>query len=251
MKISSTARTHVGRRNNNEDAHCIDATCGLYIVADGMGGYEGGEVASQLAVESIREFFRAHQEDRGITWPFGADPNLSLMENMVNVSVRLANRAIVAKRTGQLRQMGSTVAMMVAHGGEIVIGHLGDSRIYRLRGDRLERLTRDHSLYNEMLDSGFTDLPPEDEFPHGNVITRALGMDEARAIPEVSRDTPQVGDLYLLCTDGLLEALSEARIAALMRQPELQEACDQLVQEAYVNGGRDNITAVIARVEPG
>lgn len=254
MRIRYAGNTHVGmKRDHNEDSLFLLPEHNIYIVADGMGGHASGEVASQMAVETIVQFYKDTSEDEDITWPFKMEKGRKYQENRIIAGVKLANLKIyeAAMANSKQKGMGTTVVATVFHDKSIYVGHVGDSRVYRLRGGQLTRMTRDHSLYNEMMDSGYTDLPPEDEFPHGNVITRALGMDDARAIPEVSRDTPLVGDIYLLCTDGLLEALSERRIAELMRLPDHQQACDLLVQEAYTNGGRDNITAVIVHIEPG
>jgi len=246
--IEHAALTHIGRRPNNEDNFCAEPQLGLFAVADGMGGYEGGEVASRITVESLVQFFRREAADGECTWPFGLDRALSLDENRLQVAVRLAHAQVEQKKTGPLARMGSTVAALTISDGGAVIGHVGDSRVYRLRGGILEQLTRDHSLWAELRAAGAV-VPPKEECGYGNVITRALGM-ESGARPDLRREGLQPGDVFLLCTDGLTEPLSDARIAELLRLPP-REACAALVDEAYASGGRDNITAVVVAVRAG
>lgn len=246
MQIESASCTHVGRRSNNEDSHCAVEPIGFFAVADGMGGYEGGEVASRVAIETLERFYRRNAADDDVTWPFAIDPAIDLEQNMVATGVRMADANIAAQRTGRLSSMGSTVATLVVRGGRVVVGHVGDSRVYRARGGRLEALTRDHSLYEEMLAMG-TRVGPRSEFPHANVITRALGMK-----PPVRVDTrverARVGDVYLLCTDGLYDGVSAERMAAVLSTMTAKDAAETLVQEAFVNGSKDNITAVVVAV---
>jgi PPM family protein phosphatase len=244
MPIESHAATHTGRRSNNEDSHCSLPQLGLFAVADGMGGYEGGEIASQLAIGTLSEFFRRQAGDEEATWPFRAERTLSMDENLVRVGTMLANDAIAAQRKGRLAQMGSTLAALVIRGGRAVVGHVGDSRVYRLRGGALAQLTRDHSLYAEMLAQG-AELPPKERCPFAHVITRALGLSDEGG-PELATVAVEPGDVYLLCTDGLSEPVSEGRIAELLTRPP-GEACEALVREAYEAGGKDNITAVVVR----
>jgi serine/threonine protein phosphatase PrpC len=246
MQIESASCTHVGRRSNNEDSHCAVEPIGFFAVADGMGGYEGGEVASRVAIETLERFYRRNAADDDVTWPFAIDPAIDLEQNMVATGVRMADANIAAQRTGRLSSMGSTVATLVVRGGRVVVGHVGDSRVYRARGGRLEALTRDHSLYEEMLAMG-TKVGPRSEFPHANVITRALGMK-----PPVRVDTrverARVGDVYLLCTDGLYDGVSAERMTAVLSTMTAKDAAETLVQEAFVNGSKDNITAVVVAV---
>lgn len=248
MEIIGTGRTHVGRRDHNEDAHCLEPDMGLYVVADGMGGYEGGELASRLVVDAIREFFQTNHEDDGLTWPYGLRPELTWLENMVSASVRMAHQRVVKRRVGRYAQMGSTVAMVAVEASHAVIGHIGDSRVYRWRDGELMQLTRDHSLYNAMQDSGHDDLPPLKDFRHGNVITRALGFPMVDDAPELHRATLREGDVFVLCTDGLIERLEDDDLADTLSVHAPGEACEILVEEAYARGGRDNITAVVLHV---
>ena len=246
MQIESASCTHVGRRSHNEDSHCAVEPIGFFAVADGMGGYEGGEVASGLAIDALERFFRRCAADDDVTWPFALDPALDLAQNMTATGVRLADASIAARRTGRLASMGTTVATLVVRDGRAVIGHVGDSRVYRARGGGLEALTRDHSLYEELVAMG-SKVGPRSEFPHANVITRALGLK-----PPVRVDTrverARVGDVFLLCTDGLYDGVSPARMAAVLSAMAPREAARTLVEEAFANGSRDNITAVVVAV---
>jgi serine/threonine protein phosphatase PrpC len=245
LYLEHAALSHVGRRPNNEDNFCAEPKLGLFAVADGMGGYEGGEVASRLAVEALVCFFRREIEDGESTWPFGVDRKLSLAENRLKVAVRLAHAEVHAKKIGNLAMMGSTVAAMAIAGEDAVIGHVGDSRVYRWRAGTLEQLTRDHSLWAELQASG-AQVPSKEECGFGNVITRALGMENA-PLADLRRESLLAGDVFLLCTDGLTEKLGEPRIAELLRRRP-GEAVRALVDEAYAAGGRDNITCVVVAV---
>ncbi len=247
MKLSTTALTHIGRRQNNEDAWISDRTLGLFAVADGMGGYEGGEVASQLAVETLVDFIRRNDSDRDVTWPYALERELSLGENMAKIAARLAHREIAHRRQGRLAQMGSTLAMfLVREHRRAIIAHIGDSRVYRLRNGALEQLTVDHSMYEELVRAGTPDLPPRSEFPYTNVITRALGISGCADVQTIQLCK---GDVYLLCTDGLSEIVAPNYMAKVLRTRSLERACRKLVDAAYQGGGRDNITAVLIRCD--
>ena len=158
MQLDAFALTIAGRRNNNEDAVCARPELGLFVVADGLGGYEGGEIASTVAVQTISDLVRRTAGDADVTWPYSLDQSRSLDENEVIVATRLAHDRIVARRTGVHDQMGSTVALLrfarSANDNRVVIGHCGDSRVYRLRDGAIEALTADHSLANQMKAAG-------------------------------------------------------------------------------------------------
>jgi len=246
MKTEAAALTHQGRRANNEDAFCSESELGLFAVADGVGGYEGGEVASRLAIDTLVGFFRRNAQDPEATWPYRLERHLTFVENMLHVAARLAHQAICTRKEGVLASMGSTLAAVTVHKGEAVLGHVGDSRVYRLRTGHLEQLTRDHSLYEQMRASGGVE-GPKSEFPFRNVITRALGM-PGDATLELRREQLMPGDVFLICSDGLSEPVGEAEIAAALESSTVQASCEHLVRRAYDAGGRDNITAVVVRV---
>jgi serine/threonine protein phosphatase PrpC len=244
MQLDAFALTIPGRRPNNEDAICARPDLGLFVVADGMGGYEGGEVASALAVDAIHELVRRTAADADVTWPYKIDPRRSIDENELIVATRLAGDRIAARRTGVLEQMGSTVAVLRLAGDHAVIAHVGDSRIYRLRAGAVAQLTIDHSLLAQMIASGNGPIDVE-AFPWRHVVTRALGTPSGE--PEVQLDRARPGDVYLLCSDGLSEVLAVEEIAALLELP-AERACRALVDAAYAAGSRDNISAIVVRV---
>lgn len=242
MQLDAFALSIAGRRANNEDAICSHPELGLFVVADGLGGYDGGEIASELAIDSIHELVRRTAGDADVTWPYKLDPRHSLPENEVLVATRLAGDRIHARRTGVLEHMGSTVAVLRFAGGNAVIGHVGDSRVYRLRDRELVQLTIDHSLVAQMIAAG---MQPDAAFPWRHVITRALGMPAADA--DVTTEPVRAGDTFLLCSDGLYEPLEPDEMAVLLGAPP-EAACRALVDAAYEGGSRDNISAIVVRV---
>ncbi len=244
MQLETFALTIAGRRANNEDAICARPDLGLFVVADGMGGYEGGEIASALAVDAICELVRRTSRELDVTWPFKIDPARTLPENEVMVATRLANERITQRRIGELGQMGSTVVVLRLADDHAVIGHVGDSRIYRLRGGVLVQLTIDHSLVAQLVAAGMAEAEVANH-PFRHVVTRALGTPTGE--PEVQLGRVELGDVFLLCTDGLSEVLSPAVIAALLAES-AEHACRQLVDAAYAAGSRDNISAIVVRV---
>lgn len=250
MNIKYAARTTSGRRKNNEDAFCLEPQWGLFVVADGMGGYHGGEVASSTAVDTIREFFRANEEDDAVTWPFGLRKDLSFGQNLVRVAVRTANQAVMARRKGELGNMGTTVVVLAMREGRAIVAHVGDSRVYRVRNGAMTQLTADHSLYNELQKAGSTDLPSQKEFHYRNIVTRALGFNvSAGDEPDLSAEAPRPGDVFLLSTDGLHDYLDDTQIGAIVKASEsLDEACENLVVAAYDAGSTDNITVLLVEV---
>jgi serine/threonine protein phosphatase PrpC len=245
MEIKCFGTTITGRRSNNQDAFLIRPELGLFLVADGMGGYEGGEVASRIAVATIETFFKRNVTDAEATWPFKANLKLGYFEAMMETSIRAADAAILAEKKGRLANMGTTVAVLWQRENKVLIGHAGDSRIYRLRGDKpIEQLTTDHSLYEQLKAQGSRDLPPLSDFSYANVITRALGMLGSNR-PDVQTLAAVPGDKFLLCTDGLSGVLADQEIAQVMDGQPAEHACRQLVDLAFERKSKDNITAVV------
>lgn len=245
MQLETFALSITGRRTNNEDAVCARPDLGLFVVADGMGGYEGGEIASAVTVDTICELVRRTAGDADVTWPYRLDPGKTLAENEVVVATRLANERIVARRTGALEQMGSTVVVLRLANDEAVVGHVGDSRVYRLRAGELVQLTVDHSLVAQLVAAGSMSAAEAQHHPFRHVVTRALGTPTGE--PDVAHARALPGDVYLLCSDGLSEPLDETVLARLLAQP-AEAACRSLVDAAYAAGSRDNISAIVVRV---
>ncbi|MFT5358831.1 MAG: serine/threonine protein phosphatase PrpC [Polyangiales bacterium] len=241
MKLIAASLSHIGRRANNEDAALVCPQHRLFVVADGMGGYEGGEVASAIVVNSVSRFFSLNADDTELTWPLGIDPMLSFVGNELRTAIVLAHRAVEAKAQGRLAQMGATVVAMVHEGRLGVIAHLGDSRAYRLRRGLLERLTVDHS-YPEMLRAaGIEDVPPG----CGHIVTRAVGKAH-EGPPEMTTIEIEDGDRFLLCSDGVSDVLDDLELQALLCESGTpQEQCERIARNAYGAGGQDNITALV------
>ena len=242
MRIDSAGCTHVGRRAHNEDAWTSRADLGLFVVADGVGGHEGGEVASRYVVEAFSGLCERLARDPEATWPHRRRSDLSHEEDLLLNCTRLAQRLVRSHRQGALREMGSTVVALALGSRSAAVAHVGDSRLYRLREGHLEALTRDHSLIEELRQAGAEPIARADS-PYGHIITRALGTEQAE--PTVRRLELHEGDVYLLCSDGLYEPLGPQRLAAWLAQGEAADMARRLVEEAYVAGGRDNITAVV------
>jgi serine/threonine protein phosphatase PrpC len=253
MRAIASGLTDVGlQRDHNEDSYAVLSEYDLFIVADGMGGHRAGDVASRLATDSIADFFRSTaQEDA--TWPFHFDTSLSEDENRLVTGIRVANRRIYDRsiRSRDCAGMGTTVvgALYSRKKNRLFVGHVGDSRAYRVRNKQIQQLTRDHSLINDYL-LAMPELTEEQraELPK-NVITRALGMQDSVAVDLVS-DEPQLGDVYLLCSDGLSGMLTDEQILGVVAgSSDTNEICRQLIQRANEQGGEDNITALVIRFD--
>lgn len=248
MKLKYAGLTHIGmKRTHNEDALCLLGDESLYIVADGMGGHASGEVASQMAVETITSFFRMTTRDEEVTWPFKEEKNLRYDENRLVAGIKFSNQRIyeAAAREARFKGMGTTVVTAFFTQGGAYLGHVGDSRGYRIRETVIEQITDDHSLLNDYIKAN--KLTPEEieHFPHKNVIVRALGMKETVQV-DVNRLDPKINDVYLLCSDGLSGMITDNRILEVVTSShDLAAACENLVDAANAAGGTDNITVAL------
>lgn len=242
LRFVGAGGTSVGRRDNNEDSWASRDDLGLYVVADGMGGYEGGEEASRASVDALVALYERTSLDQDATWPFKRDPALSYEESRLVVGIRQAHCAIEARRTPRLAQMGSTVVVLVARQDGVVVGHVGDSRVYRLRGRALTALTVDHSLYEEYRRSSEGPIDRH-RFAWSNVVTRALGTD--KHLPDVEVLDAEVGDRFLLCSDGLVEKLEDEEVGRLLATGGPSDAVRALLAAAEAVGTRDNTTVVV------
>jgi serine/threonine protein phosphatase PrpC len=246
-RLVAAARTHVGQlREGNEDNFGVHQERGLFIVADGMGGAAAGEVASRLAVELVSEALL----DADVTWPLGMAPPPTLGLSRLVAAIERANHCIhgAAQTTPGWVGMGTTIAVALVCDDRMALAHVGDSRIYRLRGGRLELMTEDHSLFNALVRAGYADPDHPENFENHNMITRALGLEasvevDARLIELIP------GDAFLLCSDGLSGLVAQPEIAdILLAYRDLDAAAERLIERANELGGTDNITAVLARV---
>lgn len=248
MRIDFFASSVVGRRSNNEDLFCVEPELGLFVVADGMGGYEGGEIASRLAVDEMRDFVGRNRRDPAATWPCGEDKKRAFSESLLHAASLCAHQKIVKHRTDRLRNMGSTIVTLLLEDNRATCAHVGDSRLYRLRGTELTQLTRDHSFWAELEASGGTEVQRKD-FGWKNQITRALGVDGSHKADTATLELLP-GDVWLLCSDGLYDPLDPAQLAEPLRLASAKDACEAIVQRAFDAGSQDNITAVVVRVLP-
>ena len=252
MRIEYAGLTHVGmKRNHNEDSFLLVPEANLFIVADGMGGHSSGEIASKIAVEEIAEFFRMTERDEEATWPFKMDRAKSYHENRMCVAVKLSNSRIVEAAVAEpkYKGMGTTVVAIAFRGSSAYIGHVGDSRVYRLREGNLTQVTEDHSLLNDYIKA--KKLTPEEieAFPHKNVIVRALGMKETVDV-DVLKDDPREEDVYIMCSDGLSGMVPDEQIKEIVSTSldDLNVAAERLIEAANAAGGTDNVTVVVNRL---
>ncbi len=229
-------------RELNEDYVYWSAELGLAVLADGMGGYNAGEVASELAVitvvDELRTFLSSAQEQTS-----------AALKTALTEAVLAANHTILAaaRKEPTYEGMGTTIVAVLVRPDALVVAHIGDSRLYRWRDGQLLRLTRDHSLLQEQLDRG---LLREDEArfaPGKNLLTRALGVDPS-VLPELGEFPVCSGDRYLLCSDGLNDMLDDIEIAELMTECKVNDLATQLIDHSNVRGGRDNISVVLIEV---
>jgi PPM family protein phosphatase len=234
--ISAAVSDRGLRRSHNEDRFGAYPELGLFVVADGMGGHAGGEIAAQIAVDEVHA---------ALSRPGVASP--SRLEDAIERANWTICRA--SSRDPELREMGTTIAALLVEDGHVTVAHVGDSRVYRLRNRRLEQLTEDHSLFNYYVRAGLADPANSADFPYHNVVTRALGLR-----PVVTVDTARLrfapGDTFMLCSDGLSGVVDDEEITAiLLTCVDLDHAARELVTLANERGGPDNITVVLVRQE--
>ena len=240
--------TDVGRkRSHNEDSIASDSELGVAILADGMGGYKAGEVASQLAVQMVMDDLRAGLRDAGE----GDESTGFSHESMVLKSaIEKANEAIfrTAQNQPQCQGMGTTLVSAAFYDDRMAIAHVGDSRLYRLRADNLEQLTSDHSLLQELVDKGFYTPEEAKQSLNKNLVTRAVGI-ELEVSPDLQEEIVLPGDIYLLCSDGLSDLVSDEEMHLTLNRysANLADAAKALVQLANDHGGKDNISVILVR----
>jgi serine/threonine protein phosphatase PrpC len=240
LPLQIASLTHPGvARSHNEDNHIADVAAGYVILADGMGGYNAGEVASKMAVAYLSAAL-GHRLARSIA-----------PSELLRRVIEQANAAIHAAAQTQpgCAGMGTTLVAALFQPGRVTVAHVGDSRMYRLRGGRLEQITRDHSFLQEQVDRRLVSKDEAQFSRHRNLITRALGVESCVEVDVAEHDT-MPGDLYLLCSDGLNDMVPEEDIELVLRGPgrRLDGVAGQLVQMANAHGGRDNVTVILARL---
>lgn len=246
MTFEFFSATDVGRvRGNNEDSVAVEPEVALAVLADGMGGYNAGEVASGMVATFIKsELGRWLKEAAG-----GASDHD--VKRAMDICVDNANRAIfnAANSNPKYAGMGTTLVVAVLREGRLLVGHVGDSRAYRFRDDALTQLTRDHSLLQEQLDAGIITPEEASYSSNKNLVTRAVGVEDTVML-ETHLHEALPGDVYLMCSDGLSDMLDDTSIGQVLRtNSNLPDTAAALIAAANEMGGRDNIAVVLARVE--
>ncbi len=255
MNFTAAGLSDVGlQREHNEDSYCILSEHRLFVVADGMGGHRAGDVASRMATSEMTAYFDASSVDgAGVESPTKDDPRMTPDQSRLISAVKLANQRIfqTSIRNRSVQGMGTTVvgALFNRDDRKIHVAHVGDSRAYRVRADDITQLTRDHSLLNDYLLVMPNLSDAQKERLPSNVITRALGMQQAVAV-DVSVADVESGDVYLLCSDGLNGMVEDERIREIIRDAgrDVETAAKTLVSQANQNGGEDNTTVVVVRI---
>lgn len=246
--------THSGMvRAHNEDSVASEPSCGLVVLADGMGGYNAGEVASGMAVSVVStevSHSLQHTSPTVRDEETGDEYGVLLLRD----NIQRANAAIfyAAQSQPQYAGMGTTIVAGLFYDNRVAVAHVGDSRMYRLRGETLEAVTRDHSLLQEQIDSGMISVDDARLSKNKNLVTRAVGID-AKVDTEIHVHDVRIGDVYLFCSDGLDDMVEDEDIQSMLyaMQGNLPMAAEQLIQMANDNGGRDNISVILVKVKGG
>ncbi len=249
FKLNFASASDKGKvRNNNEDSYLVEPLLELGIVADGMGGHNSGEVASQLAVKVTRDKYDSMRRTGMKPSPY--NDKFSLESNQLGFAVQLANSVIYeAGNSGtENKGMGTTLSAAMLNNTRLCMAHIGDSRIYLFRKGVMQQLTEDHSLVMDHVRKGLLTREQAETSPLQNILTRALGAQKTPAVDLVETELEE-GDRVLLCSDGLFKAVKEPRLNEMMQaEPDDAKACAALVAEANANGGPDNVTVVIGTV---
>lgn len=254
MKLVCAGMTDVGstREHNEDDFYLSEGEEALCVVADGMGGHRSGEVASAMAIKAIVEFYRESSVgENGEDLLAEGDREMTLDEYRLARAVRTANRAVyqAASESELYKGMGTTIVSGFFTEDGVYLAHIGDSRAYRFRDGKLTQQTEDHSLANEYVRMGILSADDVEHFPYKNVITRACGLTDEVEV-DISYKGVESGDLFLLCTDGLTDMVRDTEIVeAIEATDDLEELARDLIDRANANGGADNITLILARVE--
>jgi len=251
-KVATALLTDTGKvRTNNEDAVGEDPDIGLLVLADGMGGYNAGEIASGIAIATVQDTVK--REWKGLKHgEIDPQTGYSLEALLLRTAVETAHQTIysVAQSQPQCAGMGTTCVACVFHDDRMSIAYVGDSRLYRLRGARLEQVTRDHSLIEELVARGHYNREEAKKLVRKNIVTRALGVEPTVSV-DVIEDPIDVGDVILVCSDGLCDMVDDATIRMTLSKltDNLPEAAKALVEQANERGGKDNVSVVLARID--
>jgi len=250
--LEMVSLTHPGMvRAHNEDSVACEPSCGLVVLTDGMGGYNAGEVASGIAVSVVSSEIKHYLQDvRPEDKDAATGEDVAVMLLRTNVQKANASIFYAAHSQPQYAGMGTTIVSGLFYDNRVAVAHIGDSRMYRLRGEVFESITRDHSLLQEQIDSGMISKADARVSQNKNLVTRAVGID-AEVEAEVHVHDVKRGDIYLLCSDGLNDMVEDEDIAETVRmlKSNLPLLANQLIQAANDNGGRDNVSVILIKVK--
>lgn len=239
--MSVVAKSDIGKeRRKNEDFYYIseqDSKIKLYIVSDGMGGYEGGEIASKMATKSIKEYIYKNFEK--------SKASREDIVKMIEEAIRFANLQVLAeaKKNPELTGMGTTLDVCLIYNSKLYVGHIGDSRVYRIRKEFLRKITKDHSYVQKLVEDGTITKEEAYHHPKKNMLIKALGCEE-KVEPDIYVKTFLANDILLMCTDGLTNMVKENEIYDIIKNNP-RESANELIKRANENGGLDNITAIV------
>jgi len=254
IELDVASLSHPGMvRSHNEDSVFADSTAGIAILADGMGGYNAGEVASGIAVNVVSSGMLPELSSGRELSKVDVQSGLSHAALLLQQQIAAANKGIydAAQARPECAGMGTTIVAAVFFANRVSIGHIGDSRCYRLRGEKFEQLTHDHSLLQEQIDSGQITAEQAKYSLNKNLVTRALGI-EAIVPADIAEYRLEPNDIYLLCSDGLTDMVDPDVVQGVVddKRTELAQAAAELVDLANQNGGRDNVSVILVRVPP-
>jgi len=253
MKIRYAAATDPGRvRKNNEDAFIADPALGIFAVADGMGGHASGEVASHMAVDLLQEAVARAGTEKNLPLSEESTAILSSPAKVLVQGIRLANQRIykASQEKQEYKGMGTTLVAVYFSPPSTIVAHVGDSRLYLLRGQTIEQVTEDHSLVWEHYKQGLIAKEALSSSPQKNIVTRALGIQPTVDV-EVQELEVQQGDFLILCSDGLSDLVEDEEMLRRVNGTagDLTRACDDLINQANLRGGKDNCTALLIQIE--
>jgi serine/threonine protein phosphatase PrpC len=247
-KVQCVGLSDIGLvRDNNEDVWAEIPKRKFFILADGMGGHQAGEIAARQAVDAVCALIQGNKRLNARSL------ELEEASSIISDAMVLANTHVykMGRKDVDLRGMGTTLCCLYFHSKGLVYGHVGDSRIYRLRNKKLHQLTQDHSLLRELLDLGQINEQQAEDFVHKNIITKAIGT-ESIVHPSVHISEVFDKDIYLMCSDGLSDMLVHNEIETIMNQPRpLKEMAKELIESAKKRGGNDNVTVVMVKITQG
>ncbi len=250
MKILSSGGTDPGKkRKNNEDSFLQDDGLGLYAVADGIGGHEGGEVASRIAMDTFREVLPGLLKGNDVTPPFSLSLDVEPRISALRYAITLSNQKILqtASINPALTGMGTTITALLLCRGAAYIAHVGDSRAYLLRSGECSQITNDHSFVAEQIRAGKLTAEQAKTSAYRHIITRAVGIDREVSVDHATLEVKE-NDTFLLCTDGLTEMVADSEICAILAECAPAAATENLIRRANEQGGVDNITAVVFKI---